>query len=107
MSIPLTRMMRFTTAALACNAVCLGFATGLAKAPAKGVLRATPNISTHRIGGPLRGLGAGPQAALGNEQRRRGFGAEAFRYISLLRSRKDEADSGDNMNSSETQVRIP
>ena len=98
--------MRFATAALACNAVCLGFVTGFVKAPAKGVPRATSQSSTLQIGGPLRGLAAGINAAGGNEHLRRGLDAKTLRYLRLLRSGKDDSDEGDNSSTTETQVRI-
>lgn len=43
-------MLRFAAAALACNAVCLGFATGLTKAPSsKGAPRSTPKPTSVNI----------------------------------------------------------
>lgn len=64
--------MRFTTAALACNAACVGFATGFAKAPSQGVSRHSPKSATMRIGGPLRGLVQGAERAAQDEARRAG-----------------------------------
>lgn len=78
------RCMRFTTAALACNAVCLGFATGLAKAPSQGMPRTSSKSATMNIGGPLRGLA--PAAV--REQARRGLGAGARRILGTLRNGK-------------------
>lgn len=67
--------MRFTVGALACNAVCLGFATGLAKAPSQGVssrmsLKASPVAMRE---GPLRGVEPAGELGLGQRLRARAW----------------------------------
>lgn len=93
--------MRFTTAALACNAVCLGFATGFAKPPSQGVSRQSPKSATVGIGGPLRGLVQGAERAAQDEARRAG----GRRFLAVLHGVRDGSVGGQASDASSDKVR--
>lgn len=81
--------MRFTVGALACNAACLGFATGLAKAPSQGVssrmsLKTSPVTMRE---GPLRGVE--PAGEPGLRQRLRAKAWTTGRRMLSLRGQQD------------------
>lgn len=57
------RCMRFAAAALVCNTVCLGFATGLAKAPSQVNSRSSPNGTPLRTSRGVRTLRPASRAA--------------------------------------------
>ena len=89
------RCMRFTVGALACNAACLGFATGLAKAPSQSVssrmsLKTSPVTKGQ---GPLRGVEPAEEPGL-----RQRLGAKAWttgRRIWSLRGQQDRGAAGE------------
>lgn len=83
--------MRFTVGALACNAACLGFATGLAKAPSQGVSRRM-SLKTSPVTmreGPLRRVE--PAGEPGLRQR---LGAKAWTTGRRLLSLRGQQDRG-------------
>lgn len=95
------RCMRFTTAALACNAACVGFATGFAKAPSQGVSRHSFKSAAMRIGGPLRGLVQGAERAAQDEARRAG----GRRFLAALHGVQDGAVGAQDSDASSDKVR--
>lgn len=88
------RCMRFTVLALACSAACLGFATGLAKAPSHGLNSRTVRkaSSIGMRGGPLRGL-EHPAAEVGNVEPK-AWQVRGKRFMSALRGEKEDAVGG-------------
>lgn len=81
------RGMRFAATALTCNAVCLGFATGLAKAPSRGSGQTSPLRAATSTIGRGRGIAAAP--AFVERQARRAREADmtagARRFLSVFR----------------------
>lgn len=83
--------MRFTVGALACNAACLGFATGLAKAPSQGV-SSRMSLKTSPVtmrDGPLRGVEPAAGEAGGLRQRLRTKAWTTGRRMLSLRGQQE------------------
>ncbi|CAN0134776.1 unnamed protein product [Ectocarpus sp. 12 AP-2014] len=90
------RCMRFTVGALACNAACLGFVTGLAKAPSHGISTRTSHKSSTITmrGGPLRGLEAAGEAGGQRQGQKEAWQTRGRRFLSVLRSGQQDRDVG-------------
>lgn len=86
------RCMRFTVGALACNAACLGFATGLGKAPSQAL---SSSSKLHKASPIIMRGGPGAEPGLPRRQQQQQQPKDAWttrgrHFLSTLRSGKQQ-----------------
>lgn len=101
------RCMRFTVGALACNAACLGFATGLGKAPSHALSNKKPHKASSIImrGGPVRGgVEPGAEPGWARRQRKDAWTTRGRHFLSVLRSGKQQQQQQGGVGGEKTAV---